>query len=205
MNLVLWVILAVIISSRKKKWRDVKRRKYPQSMGSFAHCKGSFFTNITVVYRNYVCPKKSKVQCCDRNANCFPLLLVELKSSIFVLLQTVVLKVGMSCEGCAGAVRRVLGKMEGLGKSNFITCWPFFSPFFSSFLFPSQVSLIDSINCNNNICPPVKCFRRWFSNLSIACLLMLVLNAPSQKIIFCVHGSACLPLIVQKSLFFCQV
>lgn len=31
----------------------------------------------------------------------------------FVLLQTVVLKVSMSCEGCAGAVRRVLGKMEG--------------------------------------------------------------------------------------------
>lgn len=30
-----------------------------------------------------------------------------------VLLQTVVLKVGMSCQGCAGAVRRVLGKMEG--------------------------------------------------------------------------------------------
>ncbi|KAB1225391.1 Copper transport protein ATX1 [Morella rubra] len=28
--------------------------------------------------------------------------------------QTVVLKVGMSCEGCAGAVRRVLGKMEGV-------------------------------------------------------------------------------------------
>ncbi|KAF7131769.1 hypothetical protein RHSIM_Rhsim09G0143200 [Rhododendron simsii] len=28
--------------------------------------------------------------------------------------QTVVLKVGMSCEGCAGAVRRVLGKMDGV-------------------------------------------------------------------------------------------
>ncbi|KAK4757995.1 hypothetical protein SAY87_019296 [Trapa incisa] len=28
--------------------------------------------------------------------------------------QTVVLKVGMSCQGCAGAVRRVLGKMEGV-------------------------------------------------------------------------------------------
>ncbi|KAJ7970557.1 Copper transport protein like [Quillaja saponaria] len=28
--------------------------------------------------------------------------------------QTVVLKVGMSCEGCAGAVKRVLGKMEGV-------------------------------------------------------------------------------------------
>ncbi|KAA3466603.1 copper transport protein ATX1 [Gossypium australe] len=27
--------------------------------------------------------------------------------------QTVVLKVGMSCEGCVGAVKRVLGKMEG--------------------------------------------------------------------------------------------
>jgi len=31
-----------------------------------------------------------------------------------LLLQTVVLKVGMSCEGCVGAVKRVLGKMEGL-------------------------------------------------------------------------------------------
>ncbi|WVY99138.1 hypothetical protein V8G54_031289 [Vigna mungo] len=29
-------------------------------------------------------------------------------------LQTVVLKVGMSCQGCAGAVNRVLGKMEGV-------------------------------------------------------------------------------------------
>lgn len=29
-------------------------------------------------------------------------------------MQTVVLKVGMSCEGCVGAVKRVLGKMEGL-------------------------------------------------------------------------------------------
>lgn len=28
-------------------------------------------------------------------------------------MQTVVLKVGMSCQGCAGAVRRVLTKMEG--------------------------------------------------------------------------------------------
>ncbi|KAK4279535.1 hypothetical protein QN277_011304 [Acacia crassicarpa] len=28
--------------------------------------------------------------------------------------QTVVLKVGMSCQGCAGAVRRVLDKMEGV-------------------------------------------------------------------------------------------
>uniref|UniRef100_A0A0R0L378 HMA domain-containing protein n=1 Tax=Glycine max TaxID=3847 RepID=A0A0R0L378_SOYBN len=27
---------------------------------------------------------------------------------------TVVLKVGMSCQGCAGAVNRVLGKMEGV-------------------------------------------------------------------------------------------
>lgn len=32
----------------------------------------------------------------------------------FVKLQTVVLKVGMSCGGCVGAVKRVLGKMEGL-------------------------------------------------------------------------------------------
>ncbi|KAL9268488.1 Copper transport protein CCH-like protein [Drosera capensis] len=28
--------------------------------------------------------------------------------------QTVVLKVGMSCQGCVGAVKRVLGKMEGV-------------------------------------------------------------------------------------------
>ncbi|XVF82797.1 hypothetical protein PTKIN_Ptkin16aG0078600 [Pterospermum kingtungense] len=28
--------------------------------------------------------------------------------------QTVVLKVGMSCQGCVGAVQRVLGKMEGV-------------------------------------------------------------------------------------------
>ncbi|KAK1263866.1 hypothetical protein QJS04_geneDACA008439 [Acorus gramineus] len=28
--------------------------------------------------------------------------------------QTVVLKVGMSCEGCVGAVKRVLNKMEGV-------------------------------------------------------------------------------------------
>ncbi|XP_076888331.1 copper transport protein ATX1-like isoform X1 [Bidens hawaiensis] len=29
-------------------------------------------------------------------------------------MQTVVLKVGMSCGGCVGAVKRVLGKMEGV-------------------------------------------------------------------------------------------
>ncbi|TKY51681.1 Copper transport protein ATX1 [Spatholobus suberectus] len=28
--------------------------------------------------------------------------------------QTVVLKVGMSCEGCVGAVKRVLGKLDGV-------------------------------------------------------------------------------------------
>ncbi|XP_059628418.1 copper transport protein ATX1-like [Cornus florida] len=28
--------------------------------------------------------------------------------------QTVVLKVGMACQGCVGAVKRVLGKMEGV-------------------------------------------------------------------------------------------
>ncbi|CAM8955073.1 unnamed protein product [Rhodiola kirilowii] len=28
--------------------------------------------------------------------------------------QTVTLKVGMSCQGCVGAVKRVLGKMEGV-------------------------------------------------------------------------------------------
>ncbi|WOG87929.1 hypothetical protein DCAR_0207162 [Daucus carota subsp. sativus] len=29
-------------------------------------------------------------------------------------MSTVVLKVGMSCQGCVGAVKRVLGKMEGV-------------------------------------------------------------------------------------------
>ncbi|KAJ1685776.1 hypothetical protein LUZ63_017166 [Rhynchospora breviuscula] len=28
--------------------------------------------------------------------------------------ETVVLKVGMTCEGCVGAVKRVLGKMQGV-------------------------------------------------------------------------------------------
>ncbi|XP_006659209.1 copper transport protein ATX1-like [Oryza brachyantha] len=28
--------------------------------------------------------------------------------------ETVVLRVGMSCEGCVGAVKRVLGKMQGV-------------------------------------------------------------------------------------------
>ncbi|XAR53488.1 hypothetical protein NMG60_11022061 [Bertholletia excelsa] len=32
--------------------------------------------------------------------------------------QTVVLKVGMTCEGCVGAVQRVLGKMEGVESFN---------------------------------------------------------------------------------------
>ncbi|KAL3323802.1 hypothetical protein AABB24_038124, partial [Solanum stoloniferum] len=32
----------------------------------------------------------------------------------FIMSQTVVLKVGMSCQGCVGAVNRVLGKMEGV-------------------------------------------------------------------------------------------
>ncbi|KAK9127699.1 hypothetical protein Syun_016496 [Stephania yunnanensis] len=32
--------------------------------------------------------------------------------------QTVVLKVGMSCEGCVGAVKRVLSKMEGVEEFN---------------------------------------------------------------------------------------
>ncbi|PON46408.1 Heavy metal-associated domain containing protein [Parasponia andersonii] len=39
----------------------------------------------------------------------FSILIFEL-----VLLQTVVLKVGMSCQGCVGAVKRVLGKLEGV-------------------------------------------------------------------------------------------
>ncbi|KAF3334255.1 Copper transport protein ATX1 [Carex littledalei] len=29
-------------------------------------------------------------------------------------MQTVVLRVGMTCEGCVGAVKRVLGKMQGV-------------------------------------------------------------------------------------------
>ncbi|KAH0865145.1 hypothetical protein HID58_082356, partial [Brassica napus] len=33
---------------------------------------------------------------------------------IVAMSQTVVLKVGMSCQGCVGAVNRVLGKMEGV-------------------------------------------------------------------------------------------
>merc|ERR1712183_928025 len=40
-------------------------------------------------------------------------LLFVLSKSI-AMSQTVVLKVGMSCEGCVGAVKRVLGKMEGV-------------------------------------------------------------------------------------------
>jgi copper chaperone len=32
-------------------------------------------------------------------------------------MQTVELKVGMSCQGCVGAVKRVLGKMEGIYNS----------------------------------------------------------------------------------------
>lgn len=34
--------------------------------------------------------------------------------TISIAMQTVVLKVGMSCEGCVGAVKRVLNKMEGV-------------------------------------------------------------------------------------------
>ncbi|KAG4908165.1 hypothetical protein JHK82_056817 [Glycine max] len=32
----------------------------------------------------------------------------------FLKFKTVVLKVGMSCEGCVGAVKRVLGKLDGV-------------------------------------------------------------------------------------------
>ncbi|TXG49346.1 hypothetical protein EZV62_025221 [Acer yangbiense] len=35
-------------------------------------------------------------------------------STLIAMLETVVLKVGMSCQGCVGAVKRVLGKMEGV-------------------------------------------------------------------------------------------
>jgi copper chaperone CopZ len=40
-------------------------------------------------------------------------------------MQTVELKVGMSCQGCVGAVKRVLGKMEGIYNSLVIDI-PFF-------------------------------------------------------------------------------
>ncbi|XP_010912255.1 copper transport protein ATX1 [Elaeis guineensis] len=33
---------------------------------------------------------------------------------IYAMAETVVLRVGMSCQGCVGAVKRVLGKMEGV-------------------------------------------------------------------------------------------
>lgn len=33
--------------------------------------------------------------------------------TIFSVMQTIELRVGMSCEGCVGAVKRVLSKMEG--------------------------------------------------------------------------------------------
>ena len=39
---------------------------------------------------------------------------------IYSVMQTVELRVGMSCEGCVGAVKRVLGKMEGWFSSPFI-------------------------------------------------------------------------------------
>ncbi|MBA0814137.1 hypothetical protein Gohar_019984 [Gossypium harknessii] len=35
-------------------------------------------------------------------------------SQLKLVVNTVVLKVGMSCQGCVGAVKRVLGKMEGV-------------------------------------------------------------------------------------------
>lgn len=42
-----------------------------------------------------------------------------------VLTQTVVLKVGMSCQGCVGAVKRVLGKLEGWCR-NYGLCFSFY-------------------------------------------------------------------------------
>lgn len=42
--------------------------------------------------------------------------------TVWLLMQTVVLKVGMSCQGCVGAVKRVLGKMEGLSTVIFKIC-----------------------------------------------------------------------------------
>ncbi|CAD5177570.1 unnamed protein product [Musa acuminata subsp. malaccensis] len=38
----------------------------------------------------------------------------EISSPSAPMAETVVLKVGMSCEGCVGAVKRVLTKMEGV-------------------------------------------------------------------------------------------
>lgn len=40
--------------------------------------------------------------------------LTNILQVILIGMQTVVLKVGMSCGGCVGAVKRVLGKMEGV-------------------------------------------------------------------------------------------
>lgn len=37
-----------------------------------------------------------------------------IQSLLLFCVQTTVLKVGMSCQGCVGAVKRVLGKLEGL-------------------------------------------------------------------------------------------
>lgn len=37
-----------------------------------------------------------------------------IQSLLLICVQTTVLKVGMSCQGCVGAVKRVLGKLEGL-------------------------------------------------------------------------------------------
>ena len=68
---------------------------------------------------------------------------------IWSMMQTVELRVGMSCQGCVGAVKRVLGKMEGSYKSLTIdiSCLTHAtgieSPFYSSpiwmRMFPSQV------------------------------------------------------------------
>lgn len=47
-----------------------------------------------------------------------------LHSQPLVCMQTVVLKVGMSCQGCVGAVKRVLGKMDGLFLSLDLSTFP---------------------------------------------------------------------------------
>lgn len=53
------------------------------------------------------------VQALSRSFNLSSYQAVRFFFSVFRC-KTVVLRVAMSCEGCVGAVKRVLGKMEGL-------------------------------------------------------------------------------------------
>lgn len=43
----------------------------------------------------------------------FACMILRENNLILSPMQTVVLRVGMTCEGCVGAVKRVLGKMQG--------------------------------------------------------------------------------------------